>query len=133
MFNWSLALCISLLLLNAPDCHPNPGSRTVKYPCKLCKKTCTWSKKIRSVASTGCGKWFHAKCLQMNHAISRLFEEFDAYHMSSSSPSNRLINIINCILRQQSMTPKSSFAFTDQLVPNHIMPTIFANPLFTYI
>ena len=101
MFNWSLALCIFTSV-----CLPNPGSRTVKYPCNICKKTCTWSKKLRSVASTGC-KRFHAKCLQMNTAVSRLFKEFDAYHISSSSPCNRLTNIINCILGQQSMIPPS--------------------------
>ena len=41
----------------------------------------------------------------MNTAVSRLLKEFDAYHISSSSPCNRLTNIINCILGQQSMIP----------------------------
>jgi hypothetical protein len=31
----------ALVLLNANDCHPNPGPRAPKYPCQICSKACT--------------------------------------------------------------------------------------------
>ena len=38
------------LLLNASDCHLNPGPRTDRFPCGECGRACTWSRTVRSVS-----------------------------------------------------------------------------------
>ena len=58
-----------LLLLNASDCHPNPGPRQVRFPCEVCSKACRWSKTIRSIVCSGCDKWFHKNCLSRKTAV----------------------------------------------------------------
>lgn len=60
-----LLYVFSLMILNASDCHPNPGPRQPKYPCGICSKACVWSRTIRSVACSSCEKWFHKDCLNM--------------------------------------------------------------------
>ena len=98
----------SLLLLNASDCHPNPGPRTVRFPCGECGRACTWSRTVRSIHCTNCEKWFHKQCLQMSTHIynaldgtditwhccqcgipnfnSSLFMDFEASMSSCSTP-----------------------------------------------
>ena len=67
----------SLMLLNASDCHPNPGPRTVKYPCGICGKACVWSRTVRSVACSSCENWFHKDCLNMPTVLYEPLEQTD--------------------------------------------------------
>ena len=67
----------TMLFLNASDCHPNPGPRTVKYPCGICGKACVWSRTVRSVACNSCEKWFHKNCLGMSSAVFEGLEQTD--------------------------------------------------------
>ena len=55
----------ALVLLNANDCHPNPGPRNLKFPCQICGKACKWSKTVRSVACNNCELWYHTSCMNM--------------------------------------------------------------------
>ena len=52
-----------LLLSGNVECNPGP-CRKIKYPCGICKKSCT--KFQASVACDQCNIWFHKKCLNMN-------------------------------------------------------------------
>jgi len=86
ILNWSpwkgkmSGLYLSQVLIhNANDCHPNPDPRSPKFPCQVCSKACTWSKKIRSIACNNCELWFHTDCLKMTSAI------YDALNNTDSS------------------------------------------------
>jgi hypothetical protein len=62
--------------IKSSDCHPNPGP--IKYPCEICGKACKWSRAIRSIACTGCEKWYHKNCLQIKTVIYEPLEQSDA-------------------------------------------------------
>ena len=105
-----LLYMFSLMLLNASDCHPNPGPWTVKYPCGICGKACVWSRTVRLVACSSCENWFHKDCLNMPTVLyepleqtdmswycctcglpnfnTSLFEDIDASETGCSTPSH---------------------------------------------
>ena len=70
-----LLYVFSLLILNASDCHPNPGPRTVKYPCGICGNACVWSRNVRSVACSNCDQRFHKNCLNMPTVLYEPLEQ----------------------------------------------------------
>ena len=61
LLNTSLAA--SFLVVLAGDVSLNPGPGT--DPCALCTKGCR--KNQRAVQCDVCDRWFHAKCINMNH------------------------------------------------------------------
>ena len=112
-----LMYLFSLLILNASDCQPNPGPRTVKYPCGICGKACVWSRNVRSVACSNCDQWFHKNCLNMPTVLyepleqtdiswyccgcglpnfnTSLFEDFDISDPTCSTPSQTSFSSVN--------------------------------------
>ena len=61
-----LYLC-SLLLAESYAPEPNPGPRTPKFPCGICKKACKWT--TPCVCCDSCDVWFHQDCLNMPNEI----------------------------------------------------------------
>lgn len=59
----NISLAASFLVVLAGDVSLNPGSET--DPCALCAKGCR--KHQRAVQCDECDRWFHAKCVNMNH------------------------------------------------------------------
>ena len=49
------------LLKISADCHPNPGPRTPKFPCLVCKKAV--KNDHNSVQCETCERWGHVECL----------------------------------------------------------------------
>ena len=112
-----LLYIFSLLILNASDCHPNPGPRMVKYPCDICEKACVWSRNVRSVACSNCDQWFHKNCLNMPTVLyepleqtviswyccgcvlpnfyTSLFEDFEASNSTCNTPSHASFSSVN--------------------------------------
>ena len=72
-----LLYLFAIVLLNANDCHPNPGPRTPKFPCQICGKACKWSKVVHSIACNNCELWFHRQCLNMNTFVYEALEKTD--------------------------------------------------------
>ena len=58
----NMSLAASLVVL-AGDVSLNPGP--IKDPCVLCAKGCRANQK--AVQCDDCDRWFHAKCMNMNH------------------------------------------------------------------
>ena len=56
-----------LLLLRASDTELNPGPRSVKFPCGICKQGCYWRQ--RAICCDDCETWYHAKCIGMREVI----------------------------------------------------------------
>ena len=59
----NISLAASFLVVLAGDVSLNPGPET--DPCALCTKGCR--KNQRAVQCDECDRWFHAKCINMNH------------------------------------------------------------------
>ena len=59
----NISLAASFLVVLAGDVSLNPGSKT--DPCVLCAKGCRIKQK--AVQCDECDRWFHAKCIIMNH------------------------------------------------------------------
>ena len=57
----------SILLLLSGNIELNPGPRTPKFPCGVCRKACTW--KQQAVACDECDTWYHKQCLTMDTQI----------------------------------------------------------------
>ena len=61
-----LYLC-SLLLAESYAPEPNPGPRTIKFPCGVCSKACKWT--TPCVCCDSCDVWYHQECMGMSDAV----------------------------------------------------------------
>ena len=61
-----LYLC-NLLLAESYAPEPNPGPRTIKFPCGICSKACKWS--TPCVCCHSCDIWYHQECMGMPDAV----------------------------------------------------------------
>ena len=62
-----LSTSLSLLLLLSGDISTNPGPRTTKYPCGVCKKAVKWGQD--AIRCDGCETWYHIDCMSMNPQV----------------------------------------------------------------
>jgi len=59
-----------MLLINlSADVQCNPGPISPKFPCGVCSRAVTWSKKRKGIACDDCSTWFHVDCLNMCTAV----------------------------------------------------------------
>ena len=54
-----------LILLLLSGIEPNPGPRTPRFPCTVCKKAC----KDGTIACDNCDKWTHKSCIGMSTTL----------------------------------------------------------------
>ena len=52
-----ITLLSSLILMQCGDINPNPGPRTPKYPCGMCKRAVTRS--CKAIMCDNCNIWIH--------------------------------------------------------------------------
>ena len=55
-----ITLLSSLILMQCGDINPNPGPRTPKYPCGMCKRAVTRS--CKAIMCDNCNIWIHNSC-----------------------------------------------------------------------
>ena len=63
----------TLLLLMSGDISPNPGPRTAKYPCGVCRKAVKWGQD--AVRGDHCETWYHITCIHMNHTAYQILAD----------------------------------------------------------
>ena len=80
-------LTVINILLLLSGIEPNPGPRGVRFPCGVCKKSCT--KNQSSVACDNCNKWFHKDCLMMNTQIFSALKNISWYCCHCGLPTCR--------------------------------------------
>ena len=63
----------TLLLLMSGDISPNPGPRTPKYPCGVCRKAVKWGQD--AVRCDHCETWYHISCMHMSHSTYQILAD----------------------------------------------------------
>ena len=103
----NISLAASFLVVLTGDVSLNPGSKT--DPCVLCAKGCR--KNQRAVQCDECDRWFHSKCIIMNHReyhesswISWLGHKLVLYGLSIS----RTFFSYKCFLRPKNYSANDS-------------------------
>jgi len=63
------------LLLLAGDVELNPGPRSTRYPCGVCRKAVKY--RDRAVACDTCNIWYHTDCMKMNSVLFESLRDSD--------------------------------------------------------
>ena len=122
---------LSIILLLSGDLQQNPGPRSPKAPCGICKKACTY--KTPAVACDNCNVWYHTRCMAMNSSVYRALHNVSWYCCSCqfhNFSSGLFIDTIN-----DSSTPNFDSLFNpfDSLSPSRHSrgPNSFFDPSST--
>ena len=58
---------ILMLLLISGNIHPNPGPRSIRHKCPLCRKSACVEERI--ICSSACDSWYHVACLNISFPL----------------------------------------------------------------
>ena len=105
-------LCM-LFVLQAGDCHPNPGPP--RFPCYICEKACWWGQK--AVACNQCNQWYHIHCIVI-HTFS-----YTAKILFHQSPTRHSDYTVTTTVTMQSLfsSPRHRDCWTVTTSDTHVI------------